>query len=476
MTEENKKHDREDKMKIMKTLCISMILLALAIPTMADKAPKGLKPADAYIKAVKIAMLASPPRLEEALGFLDTVLTFHGSYPEAYFYKGNIFAEYANNTYDPVQRLDYIAKMSASYDSMKISCADPEVKSKLKKNCKDYSGIVDSIGEFYWRENFNQGVVTVQRYDETRKEMMNASDNERPGYETRLQSIADSARTFFTIATLVHPDNYRSYEGLGLVYDREGNYDSSLTYYTKASEIAPDSISLIQNVAYAYIQKDDWTNSITWFQKYLSKIPEDAVDARVGILSNIAICFTNSGHPDSAYLYNTKVISLDPDHISSYLDNGRYFLQLSSEYSDSIKIAQQNGNEAAAKKLMASRDAALDSSAVYLKAVFEKEPDNARAVEQYAVVSVIRGHNDNAQKAYAALTELEPDDKNHWIGLGDCLIRQEKFAEAISPYEKAVELDPSDLTIWELLVELYSTNGQTGKANEAQKKVNALKS
>ncbi len=462
-------------MKSLKATIIALILFSLAIPTLADKLPRGVKPADAYIKAVKIAMLASPPRLDEALGFLDTILTFHGPYPEAYFYKGNIYAQFANDTYDPAERLDNIAKMAASYDSMMTSCDSKDVKSKLKKKCDDFIKIVDSIGEFYWRENFNQGVITVQHYDEFKKNMDQASDDEKASMEEQLKSIADSARVFFTIASLVHPTNARSYEGLGLVYDREQNYDSSMVYYKKASELAPDSIGLLQNIAYAYIKRQDWVNSITWFKKYLAKLPESATDVRAGIMSNLAICFTNAGMPDSAYFYNTKVISVDPEQTASYLDNGRYFLQKSSGLSDSVKTAQQDGNETAAKSFMAERDAALDSSAAYLKVVFEKEPDNARAVEQYAVVSVVRGNNENAEKAYEVLTKLEPDVKSHWVSLGDCLIRQEKFKQAIPAYEKAVELDPRDLAVWELLADLYSTNGKPDKAAEARKKVAELK-
>ena len=192
-------------------------------------------------------------------------------------------------------------------------------------------------------------------------------------------------------------------------------------------------------------------------------------------MSNIAICFTNAGMPDSAYYYNAKVISVDPEQTAAYLDNGRYFLQKSSELSDSIKTSQQNGNESAAKSFMTERDAALDSSAAYLKVVFEKEPDNARAVEQYAVVNVVRGNNANAEKAYADLTKLEPDVKSHWVSLGDCLIRQEKFKEAIPAYEKAVELDPKDLAVWELLADLYSTNSMPDKAAKAKQKVAELK-
>ncbi|UCD16406.1 MAG: hypothetical protein JSV44_08035, partial [Candidatus Zixiibacteriota bacterium] len=115
------------KFSVVFVLAVILILPAFARP------PKGIKPADAYMKATKIAVLANPPRHNEALAFIDTILTYHGAYPEAYFYQGNIYAEFVNRAYDLNERLKYARTMAASYDSMLISCDNKDLKKKHRK-------------------------------------------------------------------------------------------------------------------------------------------------------------------------------------------------------------------------------------------------------------------------------------------------------------------------------------------------------
>jgi len=50
-----------------------------------------------------------------------------------------------------------------------------------------------------------------------------------------------------------------------------------------------------------------------------------------------------------------------------------------------------------------------------------------------------------------------------------------QFEEAILPYEKAVEIDPGDIRIWESLGDLYTTNKMPEKAKEAKAKAEELK-
>ncbi len=47
---------------------------------------------------------------------------------------------------------------------------------------------------------------------------------------------------------------------------------------------------------------------------------------------------------------------------------------------------------------------------------------------------------EDAEKAARALTEAQPDLAQGWIALGDLLRQQEKFADAVAPYDKALDL------------------------------------
>jgi tetratricopeptide (TPR) repeat protein len=175
------------------------------------------------------------------------------------------------------KKLDLFKQMSDNYDSMKIACENKEIKSGLKRDCKSFQGVVDSIRTLYWRETYNSGVQVIDTVNEIVKNIKNATDStEIANLKEQLKMTADSGNLYFRIATIVDSSKYRAFEGIGLLYDRLKQHDSSLVWFLKASEMVPDSIYLIQNIAYSYIQTDNWDNAIAYFKKYLAKVPGDA--------------------------------------------------------------------------------------------------------------------------------------------------------------------------------------------------------
>ena len=231
----------------------------------------------------------------------------------------------------------------------------------------------------------------------------------------------------------------------------------------------PDSSRLIQNIAYCYIQKEDWSNAVTYFKKYLKFEPNNGP-----ILFNIAISYNNLRQTDSAYVYDLKAIAADSAMIGAYVDLGQYFLLRSQYYNDSVKFYKQANKNAESDNFQKIRDAQLDSSAHYFSRAVTMEPENAPVLEQYGVVLTVLGRNTDAIPVFVKLTELESFRKEHWVNLGYAYIQEQKFAEAIVPFEKAGEIDPGDTKIWEALKDLYLNNGQPDKAKVAEDKFNEL--
>ena len=460
----------EESMRLIKYLIIALILAAMALPTLAGQ-PKARLPLSAYMKSAKIALLNVPPRHSEAMVLLDSVLYYYGQVPEAYFLRGNIFAEYAAKEYDYGKKVELFAKMSANYDSMTVACSNNDIKANLKSDCKKSAALMDSIKVLYWRENYNSGVKAIERMDNelTPKIKSSTDSTEIAAANEELKAAADSGKVFFAVAAAIDPGKYRSYEGEGLVFDRMKQYDSSLYYFRKASELVPDSTYLIQNIAYGYIQLNDWDNAITYFNKYLQKFPNDA-----NILFNIAISYSNKKNLDSAHIYDLKAIAADSTFGGAYVDVGQYFLIRSQDISDSIKYYKQAEKNADADRVLKMRDALLDSSAAYFATGLKYEPDNVTILEQYGVVLLVLGRYEGSIDIFTKLTELEPFRKDHWINLGDIYVQQQKFADAIGPFEKAIEIDPGDAKLWEVLKDLYTSNNMPDKAKKAEEKIAEL--
>ena len=137
-------------MRYLKIITILVLVILMALPSFADRrrVKKGVGP---MLSSARIALFSDPPRYEEAMAYFDTVLIDYGPIPEAYFYRGNIFAEYASREYDPQGKVQYFEKMATSYDSMQIACEDKDVKKNFKDKCDEFRGIIDSIRVFYWK-------------------------------------------------------------------------------------------------------------------------------------------------------------------------------------------------------------------------------------------------------------------------------------------------------------------------------------
>nr|MBN2278858.1 tetratricopeptide repeat protein [candidate division Zixibacteria bacterium] len=459
-------------MQRIKLIIIFVLIAVLAVPVFAERRKKEIKNAGALLSSAKIAMRGNPPRLEEAMGYLNEVLENEGPLPEAYFYKGSIYGEYVSREYDLARKNDLIDSMMTSYDSVYISCDDKETDKKLKKNCKEYHDILDSVKSALWIENFNSAITVLGHLDkEYLPTYRNATDSVIEAEAKKIVDAAvDSSLLYFKAAMMVDPSEYRAFEGTGIVYDRLKMLDSSAAWFIKAHNIVPDSLNIIQNIAYAFIMQNDWDNAILWFRKLLEKVPDD-----VGTMTNVAICFNNKQLYDSAFAYNMMVVKADSTDADAFIDIGQYYLLKSQRISDSVKEYQTNGDQKSAEKFIVERDRLFDSCATYFKKGVELNPENITGLENYGIISMITGDYNASEMVFTKLTELEPNRKEHWIDLGDTYVQLQKFDEAIAPFEKASELDPSDVRLWEILADLYESSGQTQKAKAAKSKAEELK-
>ncbi len=461
-------------MKYLKLTLILALVGLMAVPAFGKRRqPK--KNAGALISSTKIALADDPPRYEEAMGYLNEVIEDNGMVPEAYFYRGSIYAAYAEQEYDPAKKLEFLKKMAANQDSLHIACTSDDVKSKYKSDCDEFLSIADSTRVYYWRNSFNNAVKIVQRVDDKLlPDIASAPDSaSKAAAEEKLNASADSAKAYFHIAMLVDTANYRSFEGMALIYDRLGDYDSSLAYFEKAVKLAPDEPNLIQSVAYSYIQRNDWEDAVKYF-KELAPFLKDQPEALAGTYFNMAICYNNLKLYDSSFVYNKKAVEADSTKCSAIVDIGQYFLIESQNYSDSVKKMNQANKHDEADKFVKMKDKSLDSSSTYFEKAIRCDSTNTLALEQGAIVNMIRGKFDDACPKFEKLTVLVPNEKDYWLSLGDCRVQQGKFEEAIEPYEKYIELDSSDCNVWKQLESLYKNLKMPEKLKKAQAKIKEL--
>jgi tetratricopeptide (TPR) repeat protein len=451
-------------------MIITTLILAVALPAWAQRR-RQIKDAGALLTSAKIAMLANPPRYDEAMDLCNQVLSDNGPVAEAYFRRGSIYGEFATKEYDLGKKLEHVRQMALNFDSLHFCCDNEEIKRKFRKGCKNFGKDSDSMRVYFWRENYNEGVNVIANLDNVHMpDLSGAVDSASEAMaRNSVAAAADSCIHYFLMAFTVDSSKYRPLEGVGIVYDRLNKYDSSAYWFIQAHNIEPDSMDIIQNIAYAYIQAQDWENALIWLLKFHEYVPEET-----SVLSNIAIVHNRLENFDSAYYYNQKVLELAPDDAGANYDVGTYWLLKSQEYNEKATESRKAGNKDDAEQMDNLMNEALDSAAHYFKTAVENDPEDILYLEQSAVVSMIAGNYEEALGAFDKLIEINPT-KDFYINKGDCLIQLKRFDEAIGPYEKAAEEDPGDFKVWEVLGDLYESNGMMDKAKEARDKAEELK-
>jgi tetratricopeptide (TPR) repeat protein len=100
-----------------------------------------------------------------------------------------------------------------------------------------------------------------------------------------------------------------------------------------------------------------------------------------------------------------------------------------------------------------------------LQAELEIDPSNAGA--EYVLGELARQSTDlpAAVQHFSKATQLEPNFADAWLGLGMSLLAQKQYADAVSPLQKAVKLQPANPAGHYSLATAYA---RTGRKEEAQ--------
>ncbi|MDA0746226.1 MAG: tetratricopeptide repeat protein [bacterium] len=117
----------------------------------------------------------------------------------------------------------------------------------------------------------------------------------------------DQAKAAYQQALAYEPHNWYAYNGLGVLFKREGNYATAQQAYRKALEIDPNSIVIRNNLGALYKNMGDLTGAEQEFRFVLASNPSD-----VGANNNLGNIFKTRNLLDSAMVYYQKALETDP--------------------------------------------------------------------------------------------------------------------------------------------------------------------
>lgn len=473
---------------LVKLTFIAALGIALALggfESSEAKKPRKLS-MGAYISGAKIAMNVKgesgrTPRPDDALALLDSCLMWYEQVPEAYFWKVYINSSLAHdNRGDEEKYREYLKEMVLSTDSLRLSC-DPEnkdVKKKRKKKCEEQIITADSIRQEWFVEFYNEGQdsrTTIR--DDLKVSLAEATEeDEKASLQEEINEEYAKAIRLYELAGSIYPKDTRYLMNLAEIHTERGDFEKAIPLQVRAVEQTkksdPDNyLPLLNDVAYSLYEMKQYDSAAAIFKTIAAEVDDEN---RAPQFKNVVACYSLLDNADSVMAYNYKILELTPADAPTLATVGGVWFNKIQALNLARTDARNAGDDAKAEEIQTELNNVSDSARMYLQRAFEADPQDAQSIELYAITSTLVSDFESALKGWTLLTELKPDDKSYWIYVGDNCITLQRFTDAIPPYEKAVELDPTNVKVWQNLVDLYKNNGQLKESKAAAAKVAEL--
>ncbi len=444
-------------------------------------------PAKAYVMSAKIEILGyvdshERERIELAVAMLDSLFMHYGPHSEGYYWYTQIQWDLAEEKSDLKERLPIVEKAVTYADSLKWSCGNKDVNKKYRKKCEEFDEEMDSIKVVQWRDYYNSGVKQITEVEEQMEAVRVETDSSALAYyQTRLDALVDSCQDNMALAVTIDSTDAKPFIGLANVNEKIGDFKKAIEYLERALPKADDRNQILSEIAYNYIRDDDYCGSIPWFREYVDSmtINEQAMQdpnnqvAVIGTAHNLASCYNNCSEYDSAYVIFQRILSFDPVDGKALTGAGRYHQHRGREASDSAR-AYDETDEATSDRWHEVRNEHFDSARVLLKQAFEANSDDAGIAAEYGLMAAILENYEEASIPFARACELEPDNYDYWISLGDCNLSLHDWAAAAEAYEHVVELQPDNKKVWEQLSDLYLELRNPERRSEILQKLESM--
>lgn len=242
--------------------------------------------------------------------------------------------------------------------------------------------------------------------------------------ETEAKKLYDEGRYKEAIAYLKallkkDPKNPVYWNQLGSVYAQLNSFDNAIISYKNAIKYDPKNVKSMYNLGLIYSEKGA--------KKEAKKVIEDALKISPknpllqAALGNILIDEENYDKAQKVY---EQIIAVKPD-----FEIGHFNLGVINYQKRDIPSAKKNYEE-----------------------VLKISQDDIEAKENLAAIYIIDSDFENAIKYLKEVIDSNPQDditlENAYYNLGIAYLRLEKFKEAFSAFESALEIEPWDMAAY----------------------------
>src|SRR5882762_660933 len=271
---------------------------------------------------------------------------------------------------------------------------------------------------------------------------------------------------------------------IGHIYEQQYEATSSAEYATKSIEaykkayaLDPKSQVIGERLAEMYWKAQRIRDAVTEAQEILKRDPDNVQSRRLLgriYLRSLGDVSATNGQPETvnrAIEQYREINRLDPSDTESALWLARLY-RLKNEH---------------------------DKAEQVLKSILKNDPENEPAVEQLTQLLMDQGKSPEAvtllegttahspspvlldllgdaytqahelakaEEAYRKAVELDPSELSHQRGLGQTLLAEEKFPEALKVYQRLSDVTPDDSDVYLRIAQIYRELHQLDKAEE----------
>ena len=267
-----------------------------------------------------------------------------------------------------------------------------------------------------------------------------------------------------------------------LQYEQTSQADlatKAIDAYKKAYALDPNSPIIGERLAEMYWQAQRVRDAVNEANEILKHNPDDLPTHR--LLGRIYL--RSLGDINGSAGVQTEVVAkaiteysevhrLDPSDEDASLWLARlYRLHNDTDKSEQVlrKMLQDDPSDEAAAELLTQLllEANKPDEAVQLLEGMTAHSSSANLFDLLGDAYTQTHDLAKAEKAYRKASELEPSEVNHLRGLGQTLLSEEKYSDALEVYQKLTDLMPDDPDNYVHMAEIYRELHQLDKAEDS---------
>ncbi len=285
------------------------------------------------------------------------------------------------------------------------------------------------------------------------------------GYVTDAEGKLDDAAGFYRRAAEADPTRFEAHLSLGLLLARQGKLANARTELATATTLDPGDAGPAAKArawrALAQIDRTenptDASNDLLEALKLSPETPEDTLLA--------AELADGAGQVDAAEAAYRRLLAKDQGNASANAGLA-HILIARKQYPEAETLLrtalEKSPDDPSLTAQLATVLAAQDKAEALplLQKLHSAHPQDEAISRMLAEVLSEAGDVSGSDQLYAALLGAHPEDPALLVAHGQNLIREAKFAEALSAFSKATELSPQDPDGWSGLAFAASKMGK----------------